>query len=79
VDALAADNPGFWMLLVLALAVLYILSTLIGLLRGVENLALLVVINLVGGMTCVGWPATLIGAFLMPKKSGRPPEYHPRW
>ncbi|MCG5218119.1 superinfection immunity protein [Streptosporangium soli] len=73
-DALAG-NAAFWVLLILLLVVLYILPSLIGLVRGVEYFWLLVVVNLIGGTTCIGWPAALIGAFMLPTKSDRPPNY----
>jgi hypothetical protein len=75
-DALAT-NAAFWILLMFMLVVLYLLPSLIGLIRGVEHFWLLLVVNLLGGTTCIGWPAAMIGAFMLPKKLDDPPEYYP--
>ncbi len=49
-----------------ALAVLYVLPTLIGVLRHVESLALVVILNLFP----IAWPAALVAACMMPCKEG---------
>lgn len=72
-----ASNAAFWVLLIFVLVVLYILPSLIGLVRGVDYFWLLVMVNLIGGTTCIGWPAALIGAFMLPKKSNRAPKHCP--
>jgi len=47
-------------------AVLYVLPTLIGVLRHVESLALVVILNLFP----IAWPAALVAACMMPCKEG---------
>ena len=49
-----------------ALAVLYVLPTLIGVLRHVESLALVVILNLFP----IAWPAALVAACMIPCKEG---------
>jgi len=66
-----AHSPAFWIALILMLVVLYILPSMIGVLRGVEHLGLLVALNLLGGTTCIGWPAALIAAFMLPQRYDR--------
>ena len=58
-----ADSSVFWVLAITALVVLYLLPTLIGLTRGVDKLALVFLVNLIGGSAFVGWPAAMILAF----------------
>jgi hypothetical protein len=70
VDALA-HSYLFWIGLILLLVVLYLLPTLIGLLRGVENVLLLIAFNFFGGLTCIGWPAALFLAFALPTRHDR--------
>lgn len=61
-----ADSWAFWIGLIGALAVLYVLPTLIGVLRHVESLALVVILNLFP----IAWPAALVAASMMPRKEG---------
>lgn len=58
-----SDSAVFWLLLMGVLAVLYLLPTLIGLARGVDALALVFLVNLIGAPTGIGWAAALILAF----------------
>ena len=58
-----ANGYWFWLLLFAGLAVLYFLPSLIGLGRGVDHVGLVVVINVLGGATGVGWLGALILAF----------------
>jgi hypothetical protein len=64
-----ANSPVFWIALITALAALYALPTVIGLIRHVENLALVVILNLFP----VGWPAALVIACMMPPKNDMQP------
>jgi hypothetical protein len=57
------DNGVFWAALIVLLAVLYLLPTLIGLIRGVDQLTLVFLVNLIGGTALIGWPAAMILAF----------------
>lgn len=78
-----ANSYWFWLLLFTGLAVVYFLPTLIGIIRGVEQLALVIVLNVVGGVTGVGWLGALILAFglarrrpvLAPLPSPEPEDY----
>jgi hypothetical protein len=45
------------------LAAVYLLLTLVGMLRGVDRLALVFLVNLIGGTTGIGWLGALILAF----------------
>ena len=58
-----ADNGAFWVLLITLLVVLYLLPTLVGLVRGVDGLVLVFLVNLIGGAALIGWPAAMILAF----------------
>jgi len=58
-----ADSYPFWILLFAILIIVYLLPTLIGMIRGVDQLALVLLVNLIGGLTGVGWLAAMILAF----------------
>ena len=58
-----ANSYAFWALVFLALAVVYMLPTLVGLARRVDRLALVFLVNLIGGATGVGWLAAMVLAF----------------
>ncbi|GAA4584640.1 hypothetical protein GCM10023194_25060 [Planotetraspora phitsanulokensis] len=66
-DALAGSYV-FWISLIVVLVTAYLLPSLIGLLRGVEHLPLLIILNLLGGLTCIGWPAAFLAACMLPKR-----------
>jgi hypothetical protein len=70
------DSAAFWILLFAVLIVVYMLPTLIGLIRGVDALALVFLVNLIGAPILIGWPAALILAFgprRLPPAPARPP------
>ncbi|HUK73004.1 MAG TPA: superinfection immunity protein [Streptosporangiaceae bacterium] len=69
-----AGSAVLWVLLIVVLVVVYMLPTLIGLIRGVDALALVFLVNLIGAPSLIGWPAALILAF-GPRRL--PPE--PAW
>jgi hypothetical protein len=58
-----ADSYAFWILLFAVLIVVYLLPTLIGMIRGVDRLVLVFLVNLIGAPTGVGWLAAMILAF----------------
>ena len=58
-----ANSYAFWILVFVVLAVVFLLPTLIGLIRGVDRLALVFLVNLIGAPTGIGWVAALILAF----------------
>jgi hypothetical protein len=58
-----ANSYAFWIFVFVALAVVYLLPTVIGMIRGVERLALVFLVNLIGAPTGIGWVAALILAF----------------
>jgi hypothetical protein len=58
-----ANSYAFWIFVFVALAVVYMLPTLIGMIRGVDRLALVFLVNLIGAPTGVGWFAAMILAF----------------
>jgi hypothetical protein len=68
-----ANSYFFWIALILVLLGLYILPSVIAIIRGVEGLGWIIVINLLP--TGVGWFAALIGALMLPR---RLPRQYPR-
>jgi hypothetical protein len=68
-----ASSPGFWGVLIVGLLVLYILPSLIGVVRRVEGLGWLIVVNLIP--TGVGWLAAMVLAFMLPRRD--PQTAHP--
>ncbi len=58
-----ADNGAFWVMLIAVAVGLYLLPTLVGLVRGVDGLVLVFLVNLIGGTALIGWPAAMILAF----------------
>jgi nitric oxide reductase large subunit len=54
------NSAVFWILLFGLLATVYLLPTLIGLIRGVKTLALVFLVNLIGAPTGIGWVAAMI-------------------
>jgi Superinfection immunity protein len=58
-----ANSYAFWIFVFMALAVVYMLPTLIGMIRGVDRLALVFLVNLIGAPSGVGWFAAMILAF----------------
>jgi len=65
----------FWIALIMALISLYILPTVIAIVRGVEGLGWIVVLNLLP--TGIGWLAALIAALGLPRRE--PPLAPPDW
>jgi hypothetical protein len=70
-----ADSAVFWVLIFMTLAVVYLLPTLIGVIRGVDKLALVFLVNLIGTPALIGWPAAMILAF-GPKRLPPEPAWH---
>lgn len=58
-----ADNGAFWAGLFVVLIVVFMLPTLIGMIRGVDALALVFLVNLIGAPSGIGWFAAMILAF----------------
>ena len=56
-----SDSGMLWILVFTALPVLYLLPTLAGAIRRVDELALVFLVNLIGAPTGVGW----LGAMIM--------------
>jgi Superinfection immunity protein len=73
-----ANSAAFWVLAVLALVVLYLLPTLIGMIRRVDRLALVFLVNLIGAPTGIGWFAAMILAFGPRRLPAPPPVSCPR-
>jgi hypothetical protein len=57
------DSGAFWAVLIVLAVVLYLLPTLVGLIRGVDGLPLVFLVNQIGGTALIGWPAAMILAF----------------
>src|SRR5215468_2593115 len=68
------DSGAFWAVLIVLAVVLYLLPTLIGLIRGVDGLALVFLVNLIGGTALIGWPAAMIVAFGPRRHPGEQPH-----
>jgi hypothetical protein len=66
------DSGVLWVLVFLALAIVFLLPTLVGLIRRVDRLALVVVVNLIGGLTGIGWLAAMILACGPRRPTARP-------
>ena len=60
-----ANSGAFWILLFLVLGVVYLLPTIVvvGLIPGVDRLALVFLVNLIGAPTGIGWVVAMILAF----------------
>ncbi len=58
-----ADSYAFWVALLMLAGVLYMLPTMIAVIRGTEALALVILVNLIGAPAGIGWLAALILAF----------------
>ena len=67
IPAAVADNLLFWLAIIDVLISVYILPTVIGIVRQVEGLGLVICLNTIP----VGWPAALILACMMPRKEIR--------
>jgi Superinfection immunity protein len=68
-----ADSYVFWILLFVVLVVVYLLPTLVGLIRGVDRMALVFLVNLIGAPTGVGWIAAMILALGPRRLASHPP------
>jgi hypothetical protein len=55
-----AGSAAFWILLIVTLCLLYLLPTLIAVVRGTDRLALVFVVNVIGGTAGIGWLAAMI-------------------
>lgn len=51
---------AFWLFAFVPVIVLYLLPALIGVVRGVDRLALVLLVNLIGAPTGVGWLSAMI-------------------
>lgn len=70
-----ANSALFWLVLIGALAVLYLLPVLIGLIRRAEDMWLIVLFTVLP--TGVGWLAALFLACLNPRREPPAVYYHP--
>jgi hypothetical protein len=74
-----ANSLAFWLFAFLAIVVVYLLPTLIGMIRRVDRLALVFLVNLIGAPTGVGWLAAMILAFGPRRVPGPPPVPRPSY
>jgi hypothetical protein len=70
------DSGLFWAALIVALVVVYLLPTIIAVIRGTDQLALVFLVNLIGAPSWIGWFAAMILAF-GPRRL--PPAAPPSW
>lgn len=73
-----ANSSAFWTVLLMALSVLYLLPTMIAVIRGTEALALVILVNLIGAPIGIGWLAAMILAFGPRRLPPAPPASY-RW
>lgn len=73
--ATIANDGILWILLFAAIVTGYFLPTFIGLIRGVDQIALVFLINLIATPLLIGWPAAMILA-CGPRRAPRPPWAH---
>jgi Superinfection immunity protein len=74
-----ANSLAFWLFAFLAIVVVYLLPTLIGMIRRVDRLALVFLVNLIGAPTGVGWLAAMILAFGPRRVPDTPPVPRPSY
>jgi hypothetical protein len=63
-----ADSAWFWVVLIAAIAAVYALPMVIALIRQVENITTVVILNLFP----LAWPAALVLACMLPRKDNPP-------
>ena len=73
-----ANSGASWVLAFLALIFIYLLPTLIGLIRRVDRLALVFLVNMIGGLTGIGWLGAMILAFGPRRPSAAPMAWSSR-
>lgn len=61
-------SPLLWVAVFGFLIFVGMLPILIALLRGAEQIWLVIVLTVIGGTTCVGWPAAILAACMLPKR-----------
>jgi hypothetical protein len=66
-----ANSYAFWVFVFVALAVIYLLPTLIGTIRHVDRLALVFLVNLIGAPSGIGWIAAMIKAPCRSSRAGQ--------
>lgn len=71
-----ADSWLFWVALIVALVAVYLLPTIIAVIRGTDHLVLVFLVNLIGAPSGIGWFAAMILAF-GPRRL--PPAPPPSW
>jgi hypothetical protein len=64
-----AHSYVFWIGVILVLLALYVLPSVIAIIRQVEGLGWIIVINLLP--TGIGWLAALVGALVLPRRDPR--------
>ena len=74
-----AGNAAFWVVLISMLCIVYLLPTLIGVIRRVDQLALVILVNLIGGLTLFGWLAAMFLAFGPRWPPSEPPSQWQRY
>jgi hypothetical protein len=74
-----ANSLTFWLFAFLAIVVVYLMPTLIGMIRRVDRLALVFLVNLIGTPTGIGWLAAMILAFGPRRIPGPPPAPRPSY
>jgi hypothetical protein len=71
-------DPGALVLLLIpVLVIVFVLPSIIGAIRQVENLGFLIALNFIGGATFVAWPAAMIWALMIPSTKPRPIAWTP--
>ena len=68
-------STAFWVLMFTAAAVIFILPTVIGLIRRIERLEVVVLLNLAALVTGLTWFGAIAMAFILPKRLPASPGY----
>ncbi len=58
--AALADSPVFWFVVFEVIATVFLLPTLVAVIRGTDGLGLVFLVNLIGASTGIGWLAAMI-------------------
>ncbi|MDL4774268.1 superinfection immunity protein [Actinomadura xylanilytica] len=61
------SSPYFWLFLIGVLILTAVLPTLIAMIRGVEDIMLIVLFNVLGCAIVFGWPVALVMAIKWPR------------
>lgn len=70
-------NGWFVVLVIGGLAVVFVMPTVIAMIRGVESIGLVVMFNLIGAATGAGWFGAFVLACMLPRRAPQNVWYSP--